>query len=47
MRALIEVPFKKVLSAAHVMADLTLPYGQVIFDYLERRFLTFYNLLNY
>lgn len=30
-----DLPVKRVLSALHVVADLTLPYGEVIHDYLD------------
>ncbi|MEI6242342.1 MAG: acetoacetate decarboxylase [Chlamydiota bacterium] len=30
------LPVKKVLSALHFMADLTLPYGEVVIDYLKK-----------
>ena len=29
-----ELPVKRVISAAHILTDLTLPYGKVIYDYL-------------
>lgn len=32
MAPVAELPVKKVISATHVMTDLTLPYGKVIFD---------------
>ncbi len=30
-----ELPVKRVVSATHIMTDLTLPYGKVVFDYLN------------
>ncbi len=30
-----DLPIKKVISAVHILTDLTLPYGSVIFDYLK------------
>jgi acetoacetate decarboxylase len=29
------LPIKKVISAVHILSDLTLPYGKVIYDYLK------------
>ncbi len=29
------LPIKRVLSASHILTDLTLPYGQVVYDYLK------------
>ena len=29
-----DLPIKKILSASHVLTDLTLPYGEVVHDYL-------------
>lgn len=29
------LPVRKVLSGVHIMSDLTLPYGKVVFDYLK------------
>lgn len=29
------LPVKKVISGAHILTDLTLPYGKVVFDYLK------------
>ena len=29
------LPVKRVISAAHILTDLTLPYGEVAFDYLS------------
>ena len=29
------LPVRKVISAVHVLTDLTLPYGKVVFDYLK------------
>lgn len=29
-----KLPVKKVISGTHIMTDLTLPYGKVVFDYL-------------
>ena len=31
-----DLPIKKVISAAHVLTDLTLPYGEVVHDYLSK-----------
>lgn len=31
-----ELPIKKVISASHILTDLTLPYGEVVWDYLEK-----------
>lgn len=31
-----DLPVLEVLSATHILADLTLPYGRVVFDYLKR-----------
>jgi acetoacetate decarboxylase len=30
-----DLPVRKVISGVHIMTDLTLPYGKVIFDYLK------------
>jgi acetoacetate decarboxylase len=30
-----ELPVKRVVSSAHILTDLTLPYGKVIWDYLK------------
>jgi acetoacetate decarboxylase len=30
-----DLPVRKVLSATHIMTDLTLPYGKVVYDYLK------------
>ncbi|MCP4180169.1 MAG: acetoacetate decarboxylase [bacterium] len=35
MAPIAELPVKKVLSAVHFIADLTLPYGEVVIDYLK------------
>lgn len=32
-----DLPVKKVISAAHIQTDLTLPYGKVIYDYLDSK----------
>jgi acetoacetate decarboxylase len=32
-----DLPVRRVLEASHFIADLTLPYGRVLFDYLEAR----------
>lgn len=32
-----DLPVKKVLAGSHFTADLTLPYGRVLFDYLENQ----------
>ena len=31
-----DLPVRRILGASHFIADLTLPYGRVIFDYLAR-----------
>lgn len=30
-----DLPVKKIISAAHILTDLTLPYGKVVHDYLK------------
>lgn len=30
-----DLPVRKVISGAHILTDLTLPYGKIIFDYLN------------
>lgn len=30
-----QFPVKRVVSATHIMTDLTLPYGEVVYDYLQ------------
>jgi acetoacetate decarboxylase len=35
MAPLSDLPVRKILSATHIMSDLTLPYGKVIHDYLK------------
>lgn len=30
-----ELPIKKIISASHILTDLTLPYGEVVWDYLK------------
>jgi len=35
MAPVADLPVRRVLSATHIIADLTLPYGKVIFDYLK------------
>lgn len=30
------LPVKRVISAAHILTDLTLPYGEVVYDYLTQ-----------
>ena len=35
MAPVTELPVKKVLSPVHFIADLTLPYGEVVIDYLK------------
>ncbi len=30
----VDLPIKKVVSAHHILTDLTLPYGEVVYDYL-------------
>lgn len=35
MAPVADLPVRKVISATHVMTDLTLPYGKVVFDYLK------------
>lgn len=32
---LAELPVKKIISASHILTDLTLPYGRVVHDYLK------------
>lgn len=36
MAQVADLPVKKVISATHILTDLTLPYGKVIHDYLLR-----------
>ncbi|MCL5260744.1 MAG: acetoacetate decarboxylase [Gammaproteobacteria bacterium] len=31
-----DLPVKKIISAVHILADLTLPYGEVLIDYLKK-----------
>lgn len=31
-----KLPVKRVVSAVHILTDLTLPYGKVVFDYLKK-----------
>lgn len=35
MAPVADLPVKRILSASHVLTDLTLPYGKVVFDYLK------------
>ena len=35
MAPVADLPVRQVLSATHIVADLILPYGKVIFDYLN------------
>ncbi|OJW54013.1 MAG: acetoacetate decarboxylase [Alphaproteobacteria bacterium 41-28] len=35
MAPVTDLPIRKVLSATHILTDLTLPYGKVIYDYLK------------
>jgi acetoacetate decarboxylase len=30
-----DLPVKKIIGGSHMIADLTLPYGRVLFDYLK------------
>ena len=32
-----DLPVKRVVGGIHFIADLTLPYGRVLYDYLSRR----------
>lgn len=36
MAPVANLPVKRVISASHILTDLTLPYGKVIFDYLKK-----------
>lgn len=36
MAPVADLPIKRVLSATHILTDLTLPYGKVVFDYLKK-----------
>ena len=36
MAPVADLPVKKVISGMHVLTDLTLPYGKVVFDYLKK-----------
>jgi acetoacetate decarboxylase len=36
MAPVADLPVRKVLSAVHILTDLTLPYGKVVFDYLKK-----------
>ncbi len=31
----VELPIKRIISASHILTDLTLPYGEVVWDYLK------------
>lgn len=35
MAPVANLPVRKVISGAHILTDLTLPYGKVVFDYLK------------
>jgi len=35
MAPVAELPVRKVISATHILTDLTLPYGKVVFDYMK------------
>ena len=35
MAPVADLPIRQILSATHILADLTLPYGKVVFDYLK------------
>lgn len=35
MAQVADLPVKRVISAAHIQTDLTLPYGKVVYDYLS------------
>lgn len=35
MAPVADLPVRRVLSATHIITDLTLPYGKIIFDYLK------------
>ncbi len=35
MAPVADLPVKKVISATHILTDLTLPYGKVVYDYLK------------
>lgn len=35
MAPVADLPVRKIISATHLMSDLTLPYGKVIYDYLS------------
>jgi len=35
MAPVADLPVRRVLSATHILTDLTLPYGKVVFDYLK------------
>jgi acetoacetate decarboxylase len=32
-----DLPINRVIGGTHFIADLTLPYGRVLYDYLARR----------
>jgi acetoacetate decarboxylase len=36
MAPVFKLPIRRIISAAHILTDLTLPYGKVIFDYLKK-----------
>lgn len=31
-----DLPVKKIISGAHILTDLTLPYGKIVYDYLSK-----------
>lgn len=35
MAPVADLPVRKIISATHIITDLTLPYGKVVFDYLK------------
>ena len=35
MAPLADLPVRRIISAVHILSDLTLPYGKVIHDYLK------------
>jgi acetoacetate decarboxylase len=34
MAAIAQLPMRQMVSALHILTDLTLPYGEVIYDYM-------------
>lgn len=36
MTSVSKLPVRKIISGSHFIADLTLPYGEVVVDYLKR-----------